>query len=483
MGSTRSIAASRAGTARPFDPVATLRRTLAVCGLSVLALLAGCATRPAPIQDESLRGIAKEAYLYAYPMLYNYKTMYGQAIDPGSKNYVGGFGKFRHYSQPYTPENREIVTPNNDTPYSWAWLDLRAEPWVLSLPATPKDRYNVFQMVDLYTYNFAYAGVRATGFGAGNYLIAGPRWDGGKPKGITKVLSSETDFIGILGRTSLNGPSDVKNVQALQAKYQLRPLSEFLRHPPPAAAPAHVDWLPWDEQRATSVDFIAYLNALLAFTQPQPAAEQEMMRRFALIGIGPGKSFDAARLDATTRAAIEQGVADGKAALLQAEKQTRSSIGLFGSRAALGNDYTKRAVAAAMGIYGNSSEEAVYLGYEEDAQGRPLEGGKSYQIRFEPGQLPPVQFFWSMTMYDLPGRHLVDNPIQRYAIGDRTPGLKRGKDGSLTLYVQHANPGKDKESNWLPAPEGRFNIVARFYGPKPQVLNGTWKLPQAELAP
>ncbi|KAG0761838.1 hypothetical protein G6F22_018777 [Rhizopus arrhizus] len=119
-------------------------------------------------------------------MLYNYKTMYGQAIHPGGKEYVGGFGKFRHYSQPYTPENREIVTPNNDTPYSWAWLDLRTEPWVLSLPATPKDRYNVFQMVDLYTYNFAYAGVRATGFGAGNYLIAGPRWDGGKPKGITK---------------------------------------------------------------------------------------------------------------------------------------------------------------------------------------------------------------------------------------------------------------------------------------------------------
>lgn len=455
--------------------------------LAGLLALAGCAgqdVRPAAEREGGAgpRAIAKEAYLYAYPMLYNYKTMYVQAIQPGGDAYVGGFGKFRHYSRPYTPENREIVTPNNDTPYSWAWLDLRAQPWVLSLPATPKSRYNVFQMVDMYTYNFAYAGVRSTGFGAGNYLIAGPHWNGETPKGITKVLRSETDFVGILGRTSLNGPQDVKNVQALQAKYQLRPLSAFARQTAPPPAPA-VDWLPWDESRATSVDFIAYLNQLLAFTQPQPAGEQDMMRRFATIGIAPGKPFDASKLDPATRQAIEQGVADGKAALLQAEKQTRSSIGLFGSRADLGDDYTKRAVAAAMGIYGNSKEEAVYLGYEEDAQGKPMDGSHAYTIRFEPGQLPPVQFFWSMTMYDLPGRHLVENPIHRYAIGDRTPGLKRGKDGSLTLYVQHERPSKDKESNWLPAPEGRFNIVARFYGPKPAVLDGTWKLPKAEPAP
>ena len=241
--------------------------------------------------------------------------------------------------------------------------------------------------------------------------------------------------------------------------------------------------MPWDESRATSADFIAYLNQLLVFTQPQPASEQDMMQRFATIGIAPGKPFSASQLDPATRTAIEQGVADGKAALLQAEKQTRSSMGLFGSRAELGGDYTKRAVAAAMGIYGNSKEEAIYLGYEEDAQGQPLDGAHAYTIRFESGQLPPVQFFWSMTMYDLPGRHLVENPIKRYAIGDRTPGLKRGKDGSLTLYVQRERPSKDKESNWLPAPEGRFNIVARFYGPKPTVLDGTWKLPKAELAP
>ncbi|CUI71512.1 Uncharacterized conserved protein [Achromobacter kerstersii] len=479
MGSTRSQARELGRRGMGLCWVMTLRSLLAA---AALATLAACASKPAPIQDEALRSAAKEAYLYAYPMLYNYKTMSVQAIQPGGKEYVGGFGKFRHYSQPYTPENREIVTPNNDTPYSWAWLDLRAQPWVLSLPATPKDRYNVFQMVDMYTYNFAYAGVRATGFGAGNYLIAGPHWKGDTPKGITKVLRSETDFVAILGRTSLNGPSDEKAVQALQAKYQLRPLNVFAHQPAPPAAP-DVDWLPWDEQRATSVDFIAYLNQLLAFTQPQPASEQDMMRRFAQIGIARGKPFDASKLDPVTRQAIEEGVADGKAALLQAEKQTRSSIGLFGSRETLAGDYTKRAVAAAMGIYGNSSEEAVYLGYEEDAQGQPLDGSKSYVIRFEPGQLPPVQFFWSMTMYDLPGRHLVANPINRYAIGDRTRGLKRGKDGSLTLYVQHANPGKDKESNWLPAPEGRFNIVARFYGPKPAVLDGTWKLPKAELAP
>src|ERR1700722_10159955 len=168
------------------------------------------------------RAIAKEAYLYAFAMLENYQTWYKQAVDAKSPEYVGGFGKYRHYSEPFTPANHDVVTPNNDTPYSWAWLDLRAEPWVLSVPAVPKSRYYVVQWVDLFTQNFAYVRVRSTGFGAGSYLIAGPKWHGSKPAGIRQVFQAETEIVGTLTRTALNGPEDVPNVRAIQAQYKLQ---------------------------------------------------------------------------------------------------------------------------------------------------------------------------------------------------------------------------------------------------------------------
>jgi hypothetical protein len=425
--------------------------------------------------DEA-RAIAKDAYIYAYPMLFNYKTLYEQAEDPGSKSYVGGFGKFRNYSHPYGPENKDIVTPNNDTPYSWAWLDLRREPWVLTVPAVKNDRYYVFQWIDLFTYNFAYVGSRTTGNGAGHYLFAGPNWHGDTPKGIDKVFRSETDIILTLGRTALSGPSDVKDVEAIQKQYRLTPLSAFEHSsaPPPVAK---VAFPKWDEAKATSIDFIAYLNFLLQFTQPTAPSETELMQRFAKIGIAPGAVFDPAALPAATREAIEQGVADGKAALADAEKHTTSSYDLFGSRQDLNGDYMKRAVAAAMGIYGNTKEEAVYVGTRINADHEQLVGSQPYVIHFDKKDLPPAKFFWSMTMYDLPARHLVANPIHRYSIGDRTKGIKYGADGSLDIYVQHNSPGADKESNWLPAPEGAYDVIARIYGPDASVFNGSWTFP------
>ncbi len=428
---------------------------------------------------EEARAIAKDAFLYAYPMLFNYKTLYQQTVDSTSKAYVGGFGKFRNYSHPYGPENKEIVTPNNDTPYSWAWLDLRREPWVLSVPEVPKDRYYVFQWIDLFTYNFAYVGSRATGSGAGHYLFAGPNWHGETPKGIDKVFRSETDLILTLGRTALNGASDVRNVQAIQKQYKLTPLSAFehTAAPPPAAK---VTFPKWDEAKATSIDFIAYLNFLLQFTQPPAPSEKELMERFARIGIAPGAPFDSAPLPPETRAALEAGVADGKAALGDAEKHTTSSFDLFGTREDLKGNYTTRAVAAAMGIYGNTKEEAVYVGIRVNAQHEPLLGTQPYVLHFDKKDLPPAQFFWSMTLYDLPARHLVANPLNRYSIGDRTKGLKYGADGSLDIYVQHASPGADKVANWLPAPVGAYNLITRIYGPDQTVLDGTWKFPEPQ---
>jgi hypothetical protein len=427
----------------------------------------------APVQSSvsaaDARAIAQEAYVYAYPMLENYQTMHEQVVDPASKEYVGGFGVFRNYAEAFTPANHDIVTPNNDTPYSWAWLDLRAEPTVLSVPAVSKDRYYVMQWIDLYTFNFAYVGVRATGFGAGSYLFAGPGWNGPTPPGINKVFHSETSIILTLARTRLDGPSDEPNVKAIQAQYKLEPLSTYLNQPAPSAAPP-IDFPPYDRAKAESHDFIGYLNFLLQFCVPPNAGEVDLWKRFASIGIGPGLPWNSASVDPALLSAIDAGVTDGKKQIDDAIKQSSSSNGLFGSREFMKNDYTKRAVGAAKGLYGNSEEEAWYGGFVGD-------GSNLVVLHFPAGQLPPAKFFWSFTLYTLPDRWLYANALNRYSIGDRSKNLVYGKDGSLDIFIGAKSPGGNRESNWLPAPAAKYSLVARVYGPQPSVLNGAWALP------
>ncbi|WFR97571.1 DUF1254 domain-containing protein [Rhizobium tumorigenes] len=418
---------------------------------------------------EEARSIAKEAYVYSYAPIASYGTWSKQATMPDAPEYVGGFNTFRNYSQAFTPDNKDIVTPNNDTPYSWAWLDLRAEPIVLSVPKVPKNRYYVMQLIDLFTYNFAYVGVRSTGFEAGNYLIAGPSWKGDKPKGITKVFKAQTDIVGILGRTSLDGPSDVENMKAVQEKYRLQPLSKFAGTQAPQPAPT-VSFPPYNPTKATSHDFIGYINFLLQFAQPPAPSEKALMARFAKIGISAGLPWDASKTDPSLLAAIDLGVDDAKKQMAEVAKTTLSSNGLFGSRALLKNDYMTRAMGAEKGLFGNSVEEAWYGGFIGD-------GSKPSTLHFAPGKLPPAKFFWSLTLYTLPDRLLYANSIDRYSIGDRTKGLVYGKDKSLTVYLGHTSPGKDKEANWLPTPEGKYSLVARIYGPNKAAVDGKWKLP------
>jgi hypothetical protein len=434
------------------------------------------ATHGAAASPAETKTIAADAYIYGYAMLYNYKTMFQQAVDPSFPGYIGGFGRFRHYARGFTPADANIVTPSNDTPYSWAWLDLRAEPWIVSVPAI--DRYYVLQWFDLYTHNFAYLGSRATGSGAGNYLFAGPNWKGEVPKGITKVIRTETEFIGTLTRTSWTGPEETEVLKAIQSQYRLMPLSEFAGTKPPPPAPT-LAFPAWDEARASSPEFISYLNFLLQFCPP-PEAEKDLRARFAKIGIGAGRAFDAAP---ETKAALVAGIVDGKKRLDECIAATKSSADIFGTREFLGEDFAmKRAVAAAMGIYGNSKEEAYYTPYVADADGKTLDGTKRYVIHFTKEQVPPVKFFWSMTMYNLPQRLLVANPINRYAIGSRTPGFKVNADGSADVYLQSASPGKDKKSNWLPTPDkGPYYMVLRMYGPKGTLADGTWKTPLPTL--
>lgn len=451
-----------------------------------LALLPACqrhqdppAATPAPAaeaagsgtteEDAEARAIAKEAYIYGFAMLENYNTLYKQVADTKAPEYVGGVGTFRHYAQLYTPDNHDVVTPNNDTPYSWAWLDLRAEPWVVSVPEVPEGRYYVQQWVDLFTYNFAYIGSRATGNEAGRYLIAGPGWNGQKPEGIKAVFPSETSLVMTLTRTALNGANDVANVRKIQSGMTLQPLSAYLGTSPPAAAPK-IQFPAYDPSKVHSHDFIGYLNFLLLFTQPTHPSEVDLMQRFAKIGIGPGRPFDATTLSPSRLAAIDAGVMDAKATMSETAKSTLSSNGLFGSRDFLKNNYLTRAIAAEKGLYGNSIEEAWYGGYVGD-------GNTLSTIHFSKDALPPATFFWSVTLYTLPDRFLYANDLKRYSIGDRTPGLKYDADGGLTLYVGHVSPGKDKQSNWLPAPAGPYSAVGRVYGPSTAAIEGRWNLP------
>jgi hypothetical protein len=421
------------------------------------------------ISPKEAQAIAKDAYVYSYAMMESYQTWRTQAVDKTATGYVGGFNVFRHYSEPFTPDNKDIVTPNNDTPYSWAWLDLRAEPVVVSVPAVPKDRYYVMQWIDLFTQNFAYIGVRSTGFGVGSYMIAGPKWKGEMPNGIKEVFKAETEIVGSLTRTALQGPEDVPNVKAIQAQYKLQPLSAFLKQPAPPAAPA-IDFPPYDKTKARTHDFIGYLNFLLQFAEPPVASEVAIRQRFEKIGIGPGKPWDASKVDPAMLTAIDAGVKEGQSEIDALAAKTFSTNGLFGSRAQLKTNYLQRDVGAMKGLYGNSLEEAWYGGYICD-------GSKPSVVHFTRANLPPARFFWSMTMYTIPDRFLYANTLNRYSIGDRTKGLQYDKDGSLTIYVSNASPGKDKESNWLPAPASKCSLVARVYGPSKAAMDGEWKLP------
>lgn len=431
-----------------------------------------------------LRQLIKDAYVYGFPLVDSYRIQHSYFVDQADPEYKGGWNEVHNVSRVYTPQDKAIQTPNSDTPYSFLGADLRAEPLVISVPAVP-DRYYSLQFIDMYTHNFAYVGSRATGSDAGRYLLAGPRWQGDVPEGIDSVIRAETDLAFVLYRTQLFDADDLDAVRRIQAQYKVQPLSAFVgTTPPPAKILDFITPLSAEAQK-TSPEFFNILNFVLQFT-PTHASEMALRERFAKAGIGAGRAFDAAALSPEHRQAVEQGMADAWAAFAKHKAEeidtgkTTSAEG-FGTREYLGNDYMLRMGSAVLGIYGNSKEEANYPVYYTDVDGRALDGATSrYTVRFEPGKLPPVNAFWSMTMYELPASLLTENPIDRYLINSpMEPSLIRDADGGITLYIQHESPGKDKEANWLPAPKGPFFMVLRQYWPKPEALDGTWKLPAA----
>jgi hypothetical protein len=438
------------------------------------------AKEPAP---PGVKQISEEAYIYAFPMIMNYGTMYEYSIDRSSSQFKAPFNQIYNTASVYTPADTAVVTPNSDTPYSFVGMDLRTEPLVLCVPQIEKSRYYSIQLVDMYTYNIGYIGSRATGNGAGCYMVTGPDWRGETPPGIAKIFPMDTQFGLAIYRTQLFSPRDIENVKKVQAGYKVYTLSEFTKTQAPP--PAHqIDFPKFSKKEAFVTDPFNYLNFILQFCPPT-GHEKPLRAIFSEIGIVPGKPFNTDKMSAADKAAL----AEGREAGYRVIKKKRMTLGknvngwritsAFGDSRFFKGNYTLRAAAALAGIYGNDEVEAMYPIAFNDISGANLDGSKSgYTITFPPGKLPPVNAFWSVTMYDGKTQLLVANPINRYLINSpMLPELKKNPDGSLTIYVQKESPGKDKESNWLPAPDGRFYLVLRLYWPKKEALDGEWNPP------
>jgi len=438
------------------------------------------------ISLEKVRAIAKEAFVYGFPMVDSYRIEYASYVDDKNPEYKAPWNHICNIPRVYTPDDKVVQTPNSDTPYSMIGIDLRAEPIVLTVPVIEKARYFSVQLIDAYTHNFAYLGTRTTGNDGGSFLIAGPNWNGEAPARVKKVIRSETELaIGIF-RTQLFNPDDLDNVKKVQAGYIAQPLSEFLGEPA-KSAPA-IDFikpLTPAEQRS-SVEFFNILNFILQFTPTVPS-EMDLMERFAMIGVGAGKTLDTNDLPPTIKQAMLDGISDGlqefenfKTTQLDTGKVTSGDM--FGTREHLKNNYLYRMAASILGIYGNSKEEAMYPTYTLDSNGQPLNAGEhSYILKFKPGHESPVHAFWSLTMYKLPESLLVENPLNRYLINSpMLPDLIRDEDGGITLYIQRESPEADKEANWLPAPDGPFFMALRLYYPTEAILRGEGHLPVLE---
>jgi hypothetical protein len=440
------------------------------------------------LTKEETKAIAEEAFIYGLPIVMNYAVMHEYAVDKSGPQFKAPFNQIKNEARVFTYEDTAIITPNSDTPYSFMWMDLRAEPMVLSVPAVEKERYYAVMLCDGNTYNYGYIGSRATGNEAGDYMVVGPDWKGEKPAGIKKVFTSTTPFSVAGYRTQLFRADDMPNVVKVQAGYKAQPLSSFLKQRAPPAPPK-VDFLP-ATTAGIQANYFQYLDAAIRFVPPAPE-EKEIRAKLAKIGIGSDKPFDFKSLPAEQKEAFRLGMKSGDEKvdkfLASGVKNVNGwNIGsFFGDRDFFKANWVMRAGAAKGGLYGNDAVEATYPFTRADATGEKLDGSKNnYTLTFPAGQLPPVNAFWSVTMYDGKSQFLIKNPINRYLINSpMLPNMKKNEDGSLTLYIQKDSPGADKESNWLPAPNDLIYLVMRLYWPKtepPSILpagEGTWKPP------
>ena len=368
---------------------------------------------------EDVREVAREAFVYGLPTVDLYRILHNFALDPASPEYKAPLNEVFHSRRLADPHDRSIVAMNVDTPYSYAWLDLRAEPVVLTMPPFEQERYVSAQLIDLYTYIVGYVSPRTNGHQGGEFLIAGPSWTGEPPAGM-KAFSCPTDLCLVLIRTQLFDDSDMPNVAAIQDAVAVRPLSVITRI--------------------------------------------------------------AARTAAGDRTGCARGNAGGpgRDEILQRAKSVRSSGEIFGSREFFAGDHLARATGAFLGILGNAAEEYLGVGYQADGRGRPFDGARRYTITFAPGELPPVGAFWSITFYDA-DKQLYANEIGRYVISSRhVSAMHRDADGGLTIDVQQKAPAAERRANWLPCPPGPFGLTFRTYLPGEAIRDGSWTAPPVE---
>lgn len=449
---------------------------------SALAIASTAMAAELSISKEEARSIGVEAYHYFYPLVTMDLTR-KQAVNVQAGNKLGKapMNTFVH-APAYPPADfKAVVRPNFDTLYSSVWLDLTKEPVVLSVPDT-QGRFYLMPMLDMWSDVFASPGLRTTGTQAGNFLIAPTGWKGNVPEGFTRI-DAPTPHVWIIGRTQTNGPADYDAVHKIQAGYKITLLSGWgkkaalqsveidptvdMKTPPKI----QVDMMPADK-------YFSYAAELLKLHPPH-ITDQPISARIKRIGIEAGKSFDITKLDPAVREALLAAPTEALEVMRwKAPTLARVANGWAmntDTTGVYGNYYLKRAMIAQGGLGANLPEDAIYPSNLFDDSGKPLEGTHSYTLHFSKETTPPVSGFWSVTLYDKEGFQ-VGNPLNRFALSSWMP-FQFNLDGSLDLYFQNESPGKDKETNWLPAPKGSFNICMRLYGPKAEALNGKWSPP------
>lgn len=456
-----------------------IKRLIAVLALACTSLFF-TAQAQVPSPDEA-HEIAEEAYIYAYPLVLMELTRKVATGASDTDQMRAPINRFSHRRTFPDAKFKDVVRPNADTLYSSLWFDVGDEPLVLTLPDTA-GRYHVIPLMDMWTDVFASLGTRTTGNHGGTFAIVGPDWKGTLPDGVG-MIRSPTNVGWIIGRYQTNGPRDYPNVHKLQAGLQARPLSSGDAATDAAGGaqmPAADRGIPPVVQAATMepAQFFAMFAELMKRNPPH-ASDYAILRRMERLGIVVGKDFDLAETSTVIQQAIAKGAKDGYQRIVSRRSAMRITgngwMAIGNSLGVYGNDYLQRAFVAYAGLGALPPEEAIYPMAAFDGEGKPLNGASRYVIRFEKDQIPPADAFWSLTMYG-EDQFFVDNPLQRFALGDRDT-LQFNPDGSLDLYVQATSPGAEKESNWLPAPNGAFTMNMRLYLPRPEAIDGRWSPP------
>jgi hypothetical protein len=436
-----------------------------------------------PVSEQKAYEIGIEAYHYFYPLITmdisrKVFTNYPSGEKPG----FGPMNEFQSLRQFPPADLRVVVRPNFDTLYTVAWVDITQEPMILSLPDT-QERYYLLPLLDMWTDVFAVPGKRTSGTQSQNYAVVPQKWRGELPENVGKI-ESPTPYFWIIGRIQTNGVEDYGAVNQLQDGFKLTPLSQWGKTVAPVKAvidlTVEMTTDPLTQVNSLTAEQYFSYGAELMKLHPPHVTDWSILARLESIGLKVGESFDVKNTSSAIQAGLNRAVIDGLqimkekiptlAPVINGWQMNINTMGVYG------NYYLKRAIVAMVGLGANCPEDAIYPLNVCDVEGKPLQGENNYLLHFEPEELPPVEAFWSITMYDAEGFQ-VPNPLNRFALGDRS-NLQYNADSSLDIYIQAQSPGKAQETNWLPSPaQGQLGVTLRLYSPKPVVLNGIWNPP------